>query len=209
MSIDLKKISDQFLLTVTEDCRKHGVSLLIVPQPITSDGCKTNGFFDASLEDPKLVLKDSVIDGDLGLAVHEYCHMQQWLEDKEAFVSTDEFERIEEWLYGKNIEHLKVMKYIDKSFEVEADCEQRSVEMLKNLGVDNSYINRYIQKANAYLAFYHVVRVVRKWYQPGKAPYEIAQIVDAMPITKIISPGDASRLMSRSDIPWWMCFGED
>ena len=40
---------------------------------------------------------------------------------------------------------------------------------------------RYAQTANAYVMFYHLIQKHRRWYEVGKEPYHIEEIVSAMP----------------------------
>jgi hypothetical protein len=48
-----------------------------------------------------------------------------------------------------------------------------------NVNVD---LTEYIQKANSYLYFYHVMTKTRKWYEAGKQPYNTPAIWSKMPI---------------------------
>ncbi len=65
-----------------------------------------------------------------------------------------------------------------KIVKLEADCENRVLSVIDefNLNIDKEI---YAKKANAYLYFYHFALKKKKWYK--KAPYEILDIVQAMP----------------------------
>jgi hypothetical protein len=92
------------------------------------------------------------------------------------------------WTNGKRLTKKKVQAYIKGVLAVELDCEKRAVENIKKFGLPCD-IDDYIQKANAYVYFYQFVLKRRKWYSPGKAPYEIPEVYSKMP-TKFLNRYD-------------------
>lgn len=177
-----KKIKD-FIKMVRKDCEEHGVTLCLSRMPYVkhSDGISTNGFFD---DEPELELAVATGKNDelwFPTLVHEYCHMQQWKEKDPLWEAEESEEDIFEWING-NIEltDKKLSKLVNEARALELDCEKRTVEMIKkhDLGID---IDHYIKKANAYLLFWTYLKESRQWYEVGKEPYNIPEILEVVP----------------------------
>ena len=158
----------RFIEWVKKQCKQHGVKcdLRKVKYLKLSGNIKCSGYFD---EDSKqLVVAMNNTDW-LGIIVHEYCHMTQWLDGVKVW--TDGcigLEKVEEWLSGKSVRGIK--SALAKSRDLELDNEKRSVALIKkwDLKID---IDDYIRKANAYVMFYNYMYHTRKWSAPGNAPY--------------------------------------
>jgi hypothetical protein len=87
--------------------------------------------------------------------VHEYCHFLQWKEKKFTGKKWDDtFGRLYAWINGKE-EILKKERVLlsRRAKRVELDCERRTVAEIRKhkLPID---VDRYIQKANAYIFSY-------------------------------------------------------
>jgi len=104
----------------------------------------------------------------LSTLVHESCHMDQWLENDKIWENNLSCDIVDSWLSGNEIENIKF--HIERTRELELDCEKRTVEKIKkyNLRID---VNSYIQKANAYVQFYNYILNTRKWSTPENSPY--------------------------------------
>lgn len=121
--------------------------------------------------------------------IHEYNHMQQWKEQSKEWLESTISENIEAmdlidlWIQGTiSLDESQKDKIFSRSIAVEKDCEERTVKFIIENGLTN-LINpiEYAQKANAYILFYHMVKKTRKWYIPGKEPYNNPQIYTKMP----------------------------
>lgn len=148
-------------------------------------GMACNGFFDGDDKVLSVAIGKELNEW-LPIAVHESCHMDQWSENSKIWVgaSPEEYDAmhlIMLWL-GKKIELTNTQRnsYIAAARLVELDCERRTVEKIKkyNLPID---IDLYIKQSNAYVWFYTMVGFMRQWYEIGREPYAIPEIVDAMP----------------------------
>jgi hypothetical protein len=174
-----------FVAHVKSECEKHGVEYRRFNAPFVelTESIKCSGFFsdgtDESFDHPILCFADERTDW-LEILVHEYCHMTQWL-DKEDFdlweKATDALDFVDKWIEGEDISCIE--KYINISRDLELDNEKRSVEMSKrfDLPID---IPRYIKKSNAYVHFYNYIKITRKWSEPGNAPYQNENVLEAM-----------------------------
>jgi hypothetical protein len=175
----MDKNTQTFIDYVKSECKKHKVKFKPYKRGYVklADGVKCGGFFDDS-DHPAVLAFAQGREDFLGLMVHEYCHMTQWLEKiplwKEA---EDGLSRMWDWLSGTEVEDIDGAINIARNLEL--DNEKRTVEMIKkwNLPID---VNEYIKKANAYIIFYNYLRISRKWSDPTNSPYRNQNIVDAM-----------------------------
>jgi len=191
----LSKSEKEFVKYVIADCKKHNVELFFGKGKSVryDDGTTCAGWF----------LGES-LDGDAKLAcatgkskklwipvlAHEHSHMEQWLEQVPAWTNCMETENGEdacglvfEWLQGKiELKQEELWRCISLTREVEFDCEKRTAKKIKkfNLPID---VDEYIQKSNAYVAFYNVMTRTRKWYKPGRSPYTVDKVWKKMPKT--------------------------
>ena len=125
----------------------------------------------------------------LEILVHEYSHMEQFLDNcehwKNNFVGKYEsIDLISNWIGGEEIENVEHL--IDLSFNVETDCDTRAIENIKKhkLPID---IPDYYQKSNSYTLFYGAILEHKKWYDKDKKPYLIKEVWSAMPNDRIIT----------------------
>lgn len=182
---------DEVKAFIEFECKKYGVHFILSEKNVVSVGALvSNGFFsDGFIDDDGNEVHEPILalgtnKNSLEVLIHEYCHMQQYLEDKEAFSKLTEYSFFWEWIDGEHsdiadeIIDLAVSLY----YSTELDCEKRAVELHKewNTGVN---ISEYIQKANAYTLYYLYMRENRVWYKPGKEPYVLEEIWRKMPTT--------------------------
>ena len=162
---------------------KHKITIVFEPRAVTR-GMRSTGYFDSSTR--KLVMatkSDPKVWGPL--ISHEVCHMEQYLENAPAWTQCyykgrDAAEIVFAWVDKKEKFHRKTLKQcFYKTVLVEADCEVRSSTKLAAYGYKE--IDDYIKRANSYLCFYLYVYDHQCWYKPDRRPYEIEEIVEAMP----------------------------
>lgn len=184
------EIVDNFISKIREDCDRNDVKLILsdtthVLYPVGN--VLVNGYF---VKYPQLTLAVAMKKPQqqwLSILVHESSHMDQCLENckewRESFIGEKETtDYIDEWIGGKEFTKDELDFFIKSTRNCELDCEKRSAEKIKeyNLPID---VYWYIKKSNAYIYFHNFIRKYRKWYIPGKEPYNIKEIVDIMPST--------------------------
>lgn len=110
----------------------------------------------------------------LGILLHEYCHLTQWVENGPAWrgYRADMWE----WLAGKNIRDPKAAV---RGVQVcEEDNERRTLRLIRELGAPID-LATYSRAANAYLHFHNVMATERKWYRPGTSMQTIPSLMAA------------------------------
>jgi hypothetical protein len=173
----MKAKEKRFLKWVKAKCKENGIKcdLRNVTYLKLSGNIKCSGYFDEN--EKKLVVAMNK-PGWLGVVVHEYCHMTQWLDGIPIWSEGCEaLSKIEEWLSGKSVRSIKTA--LAKARDLELDNEKRSVALIKKWGLDID-IDEYIKKANAYVMFYNYMYHSRKWSNPNNAPYTNQMIVSKM-----------------------------
>lgn len=189
----------EFELVVKNACDEHGVQLVVGDKFVSdSDGNQSNGFFDDTQEVPILAysagLGANIV---FPLLVHEYNHMQQYLEDSDIWKSAnlskeesdllgysgdqDVYNVLFDWIDLKiELDDSQLDDVIQRCIGVEFDCEKRTIQMIKDLDLEIDP-DAYIQNALSYLYFYQYLKVSRSWYPTGNAPYQIESIYTKMP----------------------------
>lgn len=143
--------------------------------------CLVNGYFC----DDEMVLKCAVgqpINAWFPILVHEYAHFTQWKDQCDIWQNYGKYcQKYEEWFNGyKEFEQDEVNEIVRAVREVERDCEERVIKLIKyhNLPINP---HKYAKNANAYVAFYNVVAKHRTWYNIGKEPYNVRKVLNVMP----------------------------
>jgi hypothetical protein len=173
---------EEFERKVHQDCAYRGVAVYVEhDRYINDEDGDANGWFDYTI--PKLAYAKGH-DKWFPVLLHEYNHMQQWI-DKDPLLMGDQQVEADEYLWdwlAKDIELTakKSREYILSTLLMELDCDRRSHKMITELDLplDPDY---YAQTANAYVLFYHLVLKHRKWYEIDEEPYHIDEIVSEMP----------------------------
>lgn len=170
---DVKKL-------IKNECRTYGVRFYQGRgKTVIFDGVKSNGYYNPGTQDTEPTL--AVIQGDIGVLVHEYCHMLQDMERAPVWKAIENKSHIWSWIAGNEG---FTEKQLDASllayYNVEIDCERRTVAQFKKWNVDIN-LTEYIQKANAYTMFYFFMRECRVWYRPGFEPYNLEKVWKSMP----------------------------
>lgn len=171
-----------FLGRLALECSQNGVTLkLLAEEAVENDGVPCAGWFDDELRE--LVVATGVPLEEWYLtALHEYCHMLQWIEDPVTFIELETSEdNIFKWLRG-DVEYTEaeVSKFATDSTILEGDCERRVLEMIarEKLSVNP---DMYGRKGSAYAHFYKMVARKRKWYTSGFAPYALDDVWPLFP----------------------------
>jgi hypothetical protein len=153
---------------VVERAWRLGCSVIIKPSEyIDCDGARVGGYFDCDPVIPVLTVAKNRRDGQwLGILLHEYCHLTQWVEGCDAWILTEKHTgNFFEWIGGKSVKN--VLLSIRASQSLEADNERRTVRLIRELDAPID-IADYCRRANAYVHFYNVMADKRRWYrEPG------------------------------------------
>ena len=164
--------------TLHEICRRAwrlGVSVLVsTDRSVDCDGVPTGGYFDCEGVPTIAVSGGRDVDQWLGILLHEFNHACQWAEQAEVWKAAEASDPMWEWLNGKNVRN--VAAKIAAARELEADCERRTVRLIREIGAPID-VERYCRAANAYVHFYNTLAVARKWYAPGRGPYQVPEVL--------------------------------
>ena len=176
-----------FLDFVEKECLSHGVTLVMSENAtVTVNGGECAGFFQ---ELPKPVLSIAIgkpAQQWIEILAHEYSHLRQYVEKSPVWLNQrvhniECSDLIDLWLNHQiELNPEQLTDYIQRIIQVEKDCEERTVAMIKSLNLPIDPID-YTRKSNAYLFFYHGVKKHRKWSKPDRGPYSRPEVVRMMP----------------------------
>lgn len=171
----------QFVEFVKKDCKAKGVRLhLSQGKYVVMDGTRVSGYFLDSPPVLAVAMGRSFMEW-FPTFVHEYCHMLQWYEGARVWDNAGKSELLWSWLSGKRSLTKKQAKQMALwAMSVELDCERRVVKMIRRHKLPLE-LKWYCKQANAYIYFYHLVYLHRRWYSVGKEPYNNAVLVASMP----------------------------
>jgi hypothetical protein len=170
--------AQEFIKHVKQECKKHNIKCVLKNTKtvkLTDDNDRCSGYFD----EESLVVAMNRPDA-LQILVHEYCHLTQWVEQCDSWVTSvknESHDKLYRWLAGEDIKDIK--KAISICRDLELDNEKRAIKMIKrfNLPID---IDIYIKKANAYVQYYNYLPISRKWCSPKNSPYKNNRLVELM-----------------------------
>lgn len=140
------------------------------------DGTYTSGYF--GLGQLAVATKKPFRDW-FAIFMHEYCHFEQYLEDKKSFNGTNiNSWRFFAWINGDiNPRQKTVDRDIDVLRNLEFDCEKRVIQKIKKYGFENILEpKKYTKKANSYVNFYLFVAEQKKWYKKNQEPYSLQKV---------------------------------
>lgn len=164
---------DQILREITRRAHVFGVSVLTSPGNfVMSDGLQVSGYFYPGDDQPII----AVAWGHprrLGTLLHEYSHLTQWAEGMPLWRQS-EHDNWAGWLAGERVRGIR--KQIESSREIEADCERRTVRLIREIDAPID-LETYCRAANSYVHFYNVMADIRKWYQPDRRPYMVPEVM--------------------------------
>lgn len=172
---------EEFVEFVKKDCKEKGVRLhLPESKYVVMDRTRVSGYFTDNPPVLAVAMNREFMEW-FPTLVHEYCHMLQWYEGARVWENAGKSEFLWPWLAKKRSLTAKQAKQMALwAMSVELDCERRVVKMIRRhkLPLDLKW---YCRQANAYIYFYHLVYLHRRWYEVGKEPYNTPEIVDSMP----------------------------
>lgn len=156
----------QFVAHVRRRCTNKGIELMLSPSRnvVITDSFSTDcsGYFD-DVNKVLVVACGKPFNDWIEILIHEYSHMQQWLDDDRWSHWTDCCLDLWSWLDGEKIlNNIQLNKVLDGMIELERDCELRALDNIAkwNLPINKS---RYKRKANLYLYSYRVLPIIKKF----------------------------------------------
>lgn len=198
-----------FLDYVKDFCLKNNIIFLTFPSNIAFtvvNNAECAGFFEENASCPPTLGIAEGLEPQLFYEVlaHELNHAHQFLEkspywtasrltpeevtkysalsgkDVTGFETGDLFEM---WL-NKEIElpSEELEDIVDRTTGVEFDCETRTIDMAKKLGLSIDP-EVYAQKANAYLITYYYALKTRRWTTTGMSAYTKPEVYSTFPTT--------------------------
>lgn len=175
-----------FVQTEIAHCNKHKIRVELIKASADPMGVECSGQF---ADEPDACLTVNItddIDEWLPIFVHETCHKDQFIDKTAVWTAkigdnNDALHIFDMWI-DRHVElkSHQLRPVLDHIVQVELDCERRAVaKIVKNdLPID---LKEYIQKANAYIWYYHAVAHARAYTQ-RMSPFVNAEIWTNMPI---------------------------
>lgn len=125
----------------------------------------------------------------VAILLHEGCHMEQYIEDCEAWRNItmpngkEATDVMFEWIEHKiELTPEELDDVVARALGVELDCERRTHSKIKRCYLDHIINpNEYVKKANAYIYFYLYSKSVRKFYTGGFEPYNVYDVWSVAP----------------------------
>jgi hypothetical protein len=117
------------------------------------------------------------------ILIHEYCHFLQWKYARKFWDDSSEYyDTLFDWVEDKNLEvsEENLNKSLHTILEIEHDCENRVLKLVKNNPIQDFDTDKYIRAVNAYLWSYHINKELR---QRPKNPIYSPRVLEHMPNT--------------------------
>lgn len=170
--------ADEIVKEITRRAWSFGVAVLLSPDTTVKNGTiRSGGWFNGDDGQPVLA---TAAGGDpeqwLGTFLHEYCHLTQWAEGAPIWRNADAWGKVGPWLEGKHVKGVE--EAIAELRELEADCERRTVRLIRELNAPID-IDEYCRASNSYIHFYNTMAETRKWYAEGRGPYSSPEVMAA------------------------------
>lgn len=159
-----------FIQVVKAKCKEHNVELLLKNSERIkfSDNMFVGGYFQDISPTQGILACATSHPSYLQLLVHEFSHMEQWIEKSEIWENSKNCGDVDEWIGGKKVRN--IANKIDTIKLLELDCEKRAIKNIKKYRLPIN-TTLYAQKANSYILFYNYLKETRSWSKPGNSPY--------------------------------------
>lgn len=172
---------------------KKGVTVHLDPANYVSEGgADCSGYFDPA--EKKFVCSTGKSFW-FETYAHEYGHFTQWVDG--VLTEEDEDDILWDWLVGGDYTYEAVKKSVRASQDIEADNEKRTVELIKKYGLPID-VPTYIQKSNAYILFYSVVLMTRRWSDGETPTYSVPEIYGKLPNDRILEASEYRNVLGGS-----------
>jgi hypothetical protein len=144
-------------------CKNNGFSLVLEEsEQVYANGMPCTGYFDS---DYKKIVVAKNNQRFFTVLLHEFCHLRQFLEKKFT----------ERWMYSSELDAIlkglkpvilkeRFNRIINGVIDLEWDCEQRTIQLLKTLeDFSDKDLDDYYENCYLYMRFYKAVEFFRKW----------------------------------------------
>jgi hypothetical protein len=184
-TLENDKIKD-FIQAEIAHCKKHRIAVHLIKQKQLLDDVECSGFFT---DEPQPLLRVNASD-DLQewfpIFIHETCHKDQFLEKSDEWTAKIQKDYDSELIFDMWVARAIELKkhqfgpVLQQIIDIELDCEKRAVYKIKEYDLPLD-VEEYIQKANAYIFYYHAVAHQRR-YSQRRAPYANPNVWKKMPV---------------------------
>lgn len=178
-----------FIDSVISFCLIHTLELDVVEDKhVLIFGSECAGSFSARNNDTLSVAVGVPFEDWFPVLVHEFCHANQYVDDRKKFRAMDiSSDRVFEWTGGKDFSDQDLDQAFSDSIWLESDCEARVMEAIKTHRLGHLIeAAEYAQKGNAYAQFYQHLRNTRTWYVTGQCPYKLTEVWSLFPTTVFV-----------------------
>lgn len=171
---------DNFIKYVIKLCKESGVTLKFHPGSLYQGSAGLFGWHDKEL---------AVATGRSGwekTLVHEFGHLLQYRDESLLIKECDKWDYV--WM-NLFVDGGILTKFTKREIKLtlqaykalEADCEKRALSLIKEFDLPFDQKD-YCRRANAYIYYYDALPLLGRWLKADeKRPYEIPEILDAMP----------------------------
>ena len=171
----MQSCHNKIVSDIKQACASYGIRFYEGQgRSVFLDGTHSSGYFD---DESKVLAYAKKAQDSILILLHESSHLDQWIEGKYSF---SKYPMMWEWLSGKEYTDKQIKSVIQDVIAVELDCEKRTVRKIKQYGLDVD-VERYIQKANAYMYFFHWIMISRRWMKRSNSFYSKDDLIDACP----------------------------
>lgn len=185
----MNREAKQFIYNeIVPELEQLGVSLHLDLENnvVYHNGIGCSGFFNDIKKELHCAVGTKKVEDWFGTFLHEYSHFCQWKEQHKSWTDSQKYftdaglnsdDALDEFILGKldlTDEQVESIAYL------EYDCEVRTAKLV-DLFPKIFDKEIYIQKSNAYIAFYRTMKDKRKWYNAERAPYLNKKIWSKMP----------------------------
>lgn len=159
--------------------QKKGIKLVLGfdSDYVGTGALKCSGYFDPDEKELVCAVGNKKTEDWFGTFLHEFSHFEQWVENCPAWRESQgegaSDQALDDYIEGKLPKSPKIEKMLRDICYLEYDCERRTVKKFLQLSeiFSLSDVGVYVQKANAYVAFYRKVYDLQTWYDAERAPY--------------------------------------
>lgn len=151
-----------------------GVTVILSPdQHVENDGNPCGGYFCSDTKTLAVATGRDELSW-LGVLLHEYSHLTQWIENGPLWRGYDSC--MWDWLGGDEI--VNPAAAVRSVQAVEEDCERRTIRLIGEMEAPID-LDTYARAANAYLHFHNTILKHRKWYRRGTVMQAIPSLMAA------------------------------
>lgn len=170
---------DRFVGMVSDFCAQNGVIYIESSGDVAvSGGLTASGSFNYKNsnynDSPTLEVMRTDDPRWVSILAHEFCHVKQWKAGKLDMAFSLSYPSIaNSWVSGDiEVEEEEIHGIIRSIQEIEWDCERETIKTIWEHRLPIS-IKDYSQGANAYVSFYWIYLLFRRWYHKDNKPYNI------------------------------------